>query len=98
MSAVLSFAWTQSRGGHRCCDRRRLLMVPLYHDMGLAFVLSAALAGAPLVGPDDGVHGVAVPLVELAHSDSGVLPTAAPNFATTSSYARRVSEVDLGAL
>lgn len=74
--------------------------LPLYHDMGLAFVLSAALAGAPLwLAPTTAF--TASPFRWLSWlSDSGATMTAAPNFAYNliGKYARRVSEVDLGAL
>ena len=74
--------------------------LPLYHDMGLAFLLTTALAGRSLwlaptaaftASPFRWLHWL---------SESGATMTAAPNFAYNliGRYARRVSEVDLGAL
>ena len=74
--------------------------LPLYHDMGLSFLLSGALSGAEQwlaptaafsASPFRWLHWL---------SESRASMTAAPNFAYTvlGRYARRVSDVDLGAL
>ncbi|OSC41131.1 long-chain-fatty acid--ACP ligase MbtM [Mycobacterium decipiens] len=74
--------------------------LPLYHDMGLTFLLSAMLAGRPLwLAPTAAF--TASPFRWLSWlSESGATMTAAPNFAYNliGKYARRVSGVDLGAL
>ncbi len=74
--------------------------LPLYHDMGLSFLLSGALSGAEQwlaptaafsASPFRWLHWL---------SESRATMTAAPNFAynVLGRYARRVSDVDLGAL
>lgn len=74
--------------------------LPLYHDMGLSFLLSGALSGAEQwlaptaafsASPFRWLHWL---------SESRATMTAAPNFAYSvlGRYARRVSDVDLGAL
>ena len=74
--------------------------LPLYHDMGLSFLLSGALSGAEQwlaptaafsASPFRWLHWL---------SESRATMTAAPNFAynVLGKYARRVSDVDLGAL
>jgi long-chain-fatty-acid--[acyl-carrier-protein] ligase len=72
--------------------------LPLYHDMGLTFLLSAALAGAPVwLAPTSAF--TASPFRWLRWlSDSGASLTAAPNMAYSmiGKYARLVSDVDLG--
>jgi long-chain-fatty-acid--[acyl-carrier-protein] ligase len=74
--------------------------LPLYHDMGLTFLLSSALAAAPIwLAPTSAF--TASPFRWLTWlSDSGATMTAAPNFAYNliGRYARRVSDVDLGSL
>ena len=74
--------------------------LPLYHDMGLSFLLTGALTGADQwlaptaafsASPFRWLHWL---------SESRASMTAAPNFAynVLGRYARRVSDVDLGAL
>ena len=74
--------------------------LPLYHDMGLSFLLSGALSGAEqwlapttafAASPFRWLHWL---------SQSRATMTAAPNFAynVLGRYARRVSDVDLSAL
>lgn len=74
--------------------------LPLYHDMGLTFLVSAALAGLPLwLAPTAAF--AASPFRWLGWlSESRATITAAPNFAYNilGKYARRVSDVDLGNL
>lgn len=74
--------------------------LPLYHDMGLTFLLSGALSGAPLWQAPTGAFA-ASPFRWLTWlHDSAATLTAAPNFAYSviGKYARRVPEVDLGRL
>jgi long-chain-fatty-acid--[acyl-carrier-protein] ligase len=74
--------------------------LPLYHDMGLTFLLSGALAGNSLwLAPTNAF--AASPFRWLSWlSESRASVIAAPNFAynLVGKYARRVSDVDLGAL
>jgi long-chain-fatty-acid--[acyl-carrier-protein] ligase len=74
--------------------------LPLYHDMGLTFLLSGALAGNSLwLAPTNAF--AASPFRWLSWlSESHASVIAAPNFAynLVGKYARRVSDVDLGAL
>jgi long-chain-fatty-acid--[acyl-carrier-protein] ligase len=74
--------------------------LPLYHDMGLTFLLAGALAGMPIwLAPTAAF--TASPFRWLSWlSESGATVTAAPNFAynVVGKYARRVSDVDLGAV
>lgn len=74
--------------------------LPLYHDMGLTFLLSAALTGSQLwLAPTAAFAISPFRWLSWLH-DSGATMTAAPNFAygVIGKYARRVSEVDLGRL
>ncbi|MGB6516488.1 MAG: AMP-binding protein, partial [Mycobacterium sp.] len=72
--------------------------LPLYHDMGLTFLLSGALTGGPLwLAPTAAF--TASPFRWLRWlSESGATLTAAPNMAYSmiGKYARLVSDVDLG--
>jgi long-chain-fatty-acid--[acyl-carrier-protein] ligase len=72
--------------------------LPLYHDMGLTFLLSAALTGSPIwLAPTAAF--TASPFRWLRWlSESGATLTAAPNMAYSmiGKYARLVSDVDLG--
>ena len=72
--------------------------LPLYHDMGLTFLLSGALSGAPFwLAPTAAF--TASPFRWLRWlSESGATMTAAPNMAYSmiGKYARLVSDVDLG--
>jgi long-chain-fatty-acid--[acyl-carrier-protein] ligase len=72
--------------------------LPLYHDMGLTFLLSGALSGSPVwLAPTSAF--TASPFRWLRWlSESGMTLTAAPNMAYSmiGKYARLVSDVDLG--
>ncbi len=72
--------------------------LPLYHDMGLTFLLSGALSGSPFwLAPTAAF--AASPFRWLRWlSESGATMTAAPNMAYSmiGKYARLVSDVDLG--
>jgi long-chain-fatty-acid--[acyl-carrier-protein] ligase len=72
--------------------------LPLYHDMGLTFLLSGALGGSPLwLAPTSAF--TASPFRWLRWlTESGASLTAAPNMAYSmiGKYARLVSDVDLG--
>ncbi len=72
--------------------------LPLYHDMGLTFLLSGALTGSPLwLAPTAAF--AASPFRWLRWlSESSATMTAAPNMAYSmiGKYARLVSDVDLG--
>jgi long-chain-fatty-acid--[acyl-carrier-protein] ligase len=72
--------------------------LPLYHDMGLTFLLSGALGGTPVwLAPTSAF--AASPFRWLRWlSESGASLTAAPNMAYSmiGKYARLVSDVDLG--
>ncbi|RAU95750.1 Long-chain-fatty-acid--ACP ligase MbtM [Mycobacterium colombiense] len=74
--------------------------LPLYHDMGLSFLLASALGGMSLwLAPTAAF--TASPFRWLSWlSESRTTITAAPNFAYNllGRYARRVSDVDLGAV
>jgi long-chain-fatty-acid--[acyl-carrier-protein] ligase len=72
--------------------------LPLYHDMGLTFLFSAALVGAPMwLAPTAAFAASPFRWLTWLH-DSGATMTVAPNTAYNliGKYARRVSEVDLG--
>ncbi len=74
--------------------------LPLYHDMGLTFLFSAALTGAPMwLAPTAAFAAAPFRWLSWLH-DSGATMTAAPNTAYNliGKYARRVPEVDLGRL
>lgn len=74
--------------------------LPLYHDMGLTFLLSAALTGSEQwLAPTAAFAASPFRWLSWLH-DSRATMTAAPNFAYTviGKYARRVPEVDLGRL
>ncbi len=74
--------------------------LPLYHDMGLAFTLSAALSGSPMwLVPTTAF--AAAPFRWLTWlSETRATMTAGPNFAYNliGRYAQRVRDVDLGRL
>jgi long-chain-fatty-acid--[acyl-carrier-protein] ligase len=72
--------------------------LPLYHDMGLTFLFSAALVGGPMwLAPTAAFAASPFRWLTWLH-DSGATMTAAPNTAYNliGKYARRVPEVDLG--
>ena len=72
--------------------------LPLYHDMGLTFLFSGALAGAPMwLAPTAAFAASPFRWLTWLH-DSGATMTAAPNTAYNliGKYARRVAKVDLG--
>ncbi len=72
--------------------------LPLYHDMGLTFLFSAALTGAPMwLAPTAAFAASPFRWLTWLH-DSGATMTAAPNTAYNliGKYARRVAKVDLG--
>ncbi|HXY67276.1 MAG TPA: long-chain-fatty acid--ACP ligase MbtM [Mycobacterium sp.] len=72
--------------------------LPLYHDMGLTFLLSGALSGGPFWLAPTAAFAVS-PFRWLRWlSESGATMTAAPNMAYSmiGKYARLVSDVDLG--
>jgi long-chain-fatty-acid--[acyl-carrier-protein] ligase len=74
--------------------------LPLYHDMGLTFLLSAALTGSEQwLAPTAAFAASPFRWLSWLH-DSRATMTAAPNFAYSviGKYARRVPEVDLGRL
>ncbi|MGP4057120.1 long-chain-fatty acid--ACP ligase MbtM [Mycobacterium sp. 4D054] len=77
-----------------------LTWLPLYHDMGLTFLLTGLLSGAEMwVAPTAAF--AASPFRWLSWlSESGTTLTAAPNFAYSviGKYARRVPDVDLSRL
>ncbi|MGH7735623.1 MAG: AMP-binding protein, partial [Gemmatimonadales bacterium] len=76
------------------------IWLPLYHDMGLTFLLTATLGGLPLWLAPTAAFATA-PFRWLTWlSESGATLTAAPNMAYSmiGKYARLVSEVDLGRL
>ncbi|ASW85814.1 long-chain-fatty acid--ACP ligase MbtM [Mycobacterium intracellulare] len=74
--------------------------LPLYHDMGLSFLLASSLGGMSVwLSPTSAF--TASPFRWLSWlSESRATITAAPNFAynLVGRYARRVSDVDLGAV
>ena len=74
--------------------------LPLYHDMGLTFLLSAALTGSEQwLAPTAAFAASPFRWLSWLH-DSRATMTAAPNFAYSviGKYARRVPEVDLSRL
>lgn len=74
--------------------------LPLYHDMGLTFLLSGMLTGVPVFqAPTAAFAASPFRWLQWLH-DSRATLTAAPNFAyaVIGRYARRVPEVDLGRL
>lgn len=74
--------------------------LPLYHDMGLTFLLSAALTGSEQwLAPTAAFAASPFRWLSWLH-DSRATMTAAPNFAyaVIGKYARRVPDVDLGRL
>lgn len=74
--------------------------LPLYHDMGLTFLLSAALTGSEQwLAPTAAFAASPFRWLSWLH-DSAASMTAAPNFAygVIGKYARRVPDVDLGRL
>lgn len=81
-------------------DDRGLTWLPLYHDMGLTFLLTGLMSGSEMwLAPT--ASFAASPfrwLTWLSESRAGL--TAAPNFAYSviGKYARRVPDVDLGHL
>lgn len=72
--------------------------LPLYHDMGLTFLLSGMLTGFPVwLAPTAAFAASPFRWLQWLH-DSRATMTAAPNFAygVIGKYARRVPDVDLG--
>jgi long-chain-fatty-acid--[acyl-carrier-protein] ligase len=72
--------------------------LPLYHDMGLTFLFSGALSGAPMwLAPTAAFAASPFRWLNWLH-DSGATMTAAPNTAYNliGKYARRAAKVDLG--
>jgi len=72
--------------------------LPLYHDMGLTFLLSGALAGSPVwLAPTAAFAASPFRWLTWLHESAATL-TAAPNFAYSvlGKYARRIPDVDLG--
>ncbi|OBJ20779.1 long-chain fatty acid--CoA ligase [Mycobacterium sp. 1245499.0] len=74
--------------------------LPIYHDMGLAFLLSCALSGMPLWQAPTGAFSAAPLRWAEWLSASAATFTAGPNFgyATLGRFSGRVSDVDLGPL
>lgn len=74
--------------------------LPLYHDMGLAFLLTAILSGMPLWQAPTGAFSAAPLRWADWLSASAATFTAGPNFGYSmlGRYSGRVSDVDLGAL
>lgn len=74
--------------------------LPIYHDMGLAFLLTAVLSGMPLWQAPTGAFSAAPLRWADWLSASAATFTAGPNFgyAMLGRYSGRVSDVDLGAL
>lgn len=71
--------------------------LPLYHDMGLTFLLSGALSGVPLwLAPTAAFAASPFRWLTWLHESAATL-TAAPNFAYSvlGKYARRIPDVDL---
>lgn len=71
--------------------------LPLYHDMGLTFLLSGALSGVPVwLAPTAAFAASPFRWLSWLH-ESGATLTAAPNFAYSvlGKYARRIPDVDL---
>lgn len=72
--------------------------LPLYHDMGLTFLLSGALSGVPVwLAPTAAFAASPFRWLTWLHESAATL-TAAPNFAYSvlGKYARRIPDVDLG--
>lgn len=81
-------------------DDRGCSWLPLYHDMGLAFLLSGALSGADLWQAPTSAFS-ASPFAWLQWlTESRATMTVAPNMAYNliGKYSRRVTDVDLSAL
>ena len=95
LNGLLAAFGVQAADGDAGCS-----WLPLYHDMGLTFLFSGALAGAPMwLAPTAAF--AASPFRWLSWLDeSGATMTAAPNTAYNliGKYARRVPDVDLGRL
>lgn len=74
--------------------------LPLYHDMGLAFLLTSVLSGMPLWQAPTGAFSAAPLRWAEWLSDSQATFTAGPNFGYSmiGRYAGRVRDDDLGAL
>ncbi|WIM89385.1 long-chain-fatty acid--ACP ligase MbtM [Candidatus Mycobacterium wuenschmannii] len=74
--------------------------LPIYHDMGLAFVLSTALTGMPLSLVPTGAFSSAPLRWASWLSESAATITAGPNFGYSilGRYAGQISDVDLSAL
>ncbi|WP_297595816.1 long-chain-fatty acid--ACP ligase MbtM [Mycobacterium sp.] len=74
--------------------------LPIYHDMGLAFLLTAVLSGVPLWQAPTGAFSAAPLRWADWLSASAATFTAGPNFGYSmlGRYSGRVSDVDLGAL
>ena len=86
---------------HRCdAGRRRLLVATAVSRHGVELP-AGGCAGwhRRVAGADDGVSGIAVPVVELAHRSRATI-TAAPNMAygLIGKYSRRVTDVDLSSM
>ncbi|OBG02824.1 long-chain-fatty acid--ACP ligase MbtM [Mycolicibacter sinensis] len=72
--------------------------LPLYHDMGLTFLLSGALSGSPMwLAPTAAFAASPFRWLTWLHQSAATM-TAAPNFAYSvlGKYARRIPDVDLG--
>lgn len=74
--------------------------LPIYHDMGLAFLLTCVLSGMPLWQAPTGAFSAAPLRWAEWLSASAATLTAGPNFgyATLGRFSARVSDVDLGPL
>ncbi|CAM3516047.1 long-chain-fatty acid--ACP ligase MbtM [Mycobacterium colombiense] len=74
--------------------------LPIYHDMGLAFLLTCVLSGMPLWQAPTGAFSAAPLRWAEWLSASAATLTAGPNFgyATLGRFSGRVSDVDLGPL
>lgn len=71
--------------------------LPLYHDMGLTFLLSGALSGSPLwLAPTSAFAASPFRWLTWLHESAATM-TVAPNFAYSvlGKYARRIPDVDL---
>jgi long-chain-fatty-acid--[acyl-carrier-protein] ligase len=74
--------------------------IPIYHDMGLAFVITSALCGIPLwLAPTSAFSAAPLRWAQWL-SDSAATFTAGPNFGYSiiGRYGGHLSDVDLGAL
>ncbi|MCX5042652.1 long-chain-fatty acid--ACP ligase MbtM [Aldersonia sp. NBC_00410] len=72
--------------------------LPLYHDMGLAFLMQGLVSGMPMwLAPNSAFAGAPFRWLEWL-TESGATFTAAPNFAydIIGRYGQRVKEADLG--